>query len=239
VTAEPKTHDSDTTARPTARARALTQRASRLSTLLVAPLLLVGVLGATAAGAMEPAVTAGESRGAIEEETELVWRRLVPDTKDFSILLPGEPSLLVKRNRTIVGQVTESKYLVEMDRGHVSVETHVLPKIAMLLAPPRTVLDRTKEQILKTHSAEEISYTDLADQRYQTTRLVYRPEGPGRALEEVRMILSKNRVYLLTAALPSGEAEREIASRFFDSFRIGPSDLPDDASPAPEAARDQ
>jgi hypothetical protein len=168
-----------------------------------------------------------------------VWRRLVPDTNDFSILLPGHPSLLVKRNQTLVGQVTESKYLVEMDRGHVSVETHVLPKIAMMLAPARTVLDRTKEQILKTHSAEEISYTDLADQPYRTTRLVYQPEGSDRVSEEVRMILSKNRIYLLTAALPNSEAGRELASRFFDSFRIAPSTPSEDASPAPDAGTDQ
>jgi hypothetical protein len=238
VTADPKAHDFDASARPPARVGALAGRAARLSTLLRATLLLVGVLGAAAAGAMEPAVAAGESRGAKEAETGAVWRRLVPDTNDFSILLPGAPSLLVKRNQTIVGQVTESKYLVEMDRGHVSVETHVLPKIAMLLAPARTVLDRTKDQILKTHSAEEISYTYLADQPYRTARLVYRPGGSGRAVAEVRMILSKNRLYLLTAALPSSEAAREIASRFFNSFRIGRSDPSDDASPAPEAARD-
>jgi len=188
---------------------------------------------------MEPAVAAGESRGAKETETGPVWRRLVPDTNDFSILLPGDPSLLVKRNQTIVGQVTEAKYLVEMGQGYVSVETHVLPRIAMLLASDRTVLDRTKEQILKTHSAEEISYRDLPDQPYRAARLVYRPGRSAQAAEEVRMILSKNRIYLLTVALPSGEVAREIASRFFDSFRIGRSDSSDDASPPPEAARDR
>jgi hypothetical protein len=239
VSADPKAHDRDTTARPPSWAGALARRAARLSTLLRTALLLVGVLGATAASALEPGVPAGESAGAKEAETGAVWRRLVPETRDFSILVPGNPSLLVKRNQTIVGQVTESKYLVEMERGHVSVETHVLPKIAMLLAPARTVLDRTKEQILKTHSAEQISYTDLPDQPYRTARLVYRPGGTGQAVEEVRMILSKNRLYLLTAALPSSEAAPQIAARFFDSFRIGRTYPSDDASPAPEAARDQ
>jgi hypothetical protein len=219
VKADSIPHDTDLAAAPPAGARTLARRAALLATALLV----------AAAGVPAPAMAASESEAAKEPETAAVWQRLVPETNDFSILLPGDPSLLVKRNQTIVGPVTESKYVVEVGEGHVSVETHVLPKIAMLLAPARIVLERAKQQILETHSAQEISYTALADSRYRGARLLYRPQGSDLEVQEVRLILSKNRLYLLTAALPSGKAMREIVSRFFDSFRIGRSDPSEDS----------
>ena len=151
---------------------------------------------------------------------EHAWTRFTSETGRFSVLVPGEPSLLERKTTTIIGTLNEWKYLVPLADGAFSVGFHDLPPIAMLLAPTRVVLSRTRDQILTGTEGTEISFVEYDFDGHPGRILAYEAENSEYRYEEVRMILVGRRLYLLTAGRPALEADRSLMDRFFDSFRI-------------------
>ena len=150
---------------------------------------------------------------------EIPWQNFKAESEGFSVALPGDPELIRKTAKTLLGPVKETAYRVQSRVGVFSVELHELPGITALLAPARLVIAKARDSVLEDRSAEQLSFEMVQGEDYPRGILTYRSAGTKFEIEEIHLVLAGKRLYLLAADLLKG-SERASMERFFKSFRI-------------------
>jgi len=147
----------------------------------------------------------------------LEWRRFTPNHGDFSVLMPGEPSIERTGPNPAIGKVEGSQYVVEAaDCGF----------IAMYTAFDREPTDPQRE--LDT-AANNLGLVIGGTCRRQVNKTI---DGyPARELivdfddasvQRVLLILAGNALYQLYVAGPQGIENEEFVAQYFASFRLEP-----------------
>jgi hypothetical protein len=189
--------------------------------------ILLGAAALAAFGAAPaPASAAGPAPSARAGGGAGRWSVFESEAGRFRVELPGEPRLEQSERSTLLGAVSEARYILRLGDIAVVVETHDIPRIATRIVPTRTILDRTRSGVLEDMEAQLVASSEIALQGYPARDFTYRLPSDPPQLERAIAVLVGNRIYLVTGVAPEAPGARPDIARFFASFRFWPEDTP-------------
>lgn len=146
------------------------------------------------------------------------WREFRSDADRFAVLLPGPPVHTVSSRLTAVGRLRSDEFRSMWGEAEFRVEVHEVPVVARWLMSDASLLERAAGDLLEDEEARDVRIDDDADGDPPERRAAYRvPDGRA---GEVRLVLVRERLYILAALWPLAAAEGEGRRRFFSSFEV-------------------
>lgn len=147
----------------------------------------------------------------------------------FEVLAPGAPERLVESRWTLAGRIDEVAYHFEWRGERFGVTYHDLPAIARVIFSPTSLLDRVVDELLEVmQGGRPLRSRDISLAGHPGRAIAYAPQDRPGTVEEVRIFLVGERLYLVEAATRPGEnpgdddagSGEDAAERFFESFRL-------------------
>lgn len=161
------------------------------------------------------AATFGGNAGAAEDG----WHRFRSEEGGFQVEIPGVPVVSRTVEKTFVGDVTNHLFTVQIPSEEFVVEYSDLPRLAMALAGPSTILKKAKDALLKDVRGDALTFRIFRD-RAELSYVGHHEDNPGVA-GFARFFLRGNRIYVLHILLSNGRRiDPDRVNRFYGSFSI-------------------
>jgi hypothetical protein len=169
------------------------------------------------------ALTAGLLAAAVQDAggAEAGWRLFHSREGGFRVEMPGEPVASQSVEKSFVGDVTNHLFTVQLPSEEFAVEYSDIPRLALVLGGPTTILKKAKEALLKDVRAGELTFRLLRHRDNHRAELSYlgRPaDNPG-VVGFARFFLRGDRIYVVHFMLSDGRPiDPDRVSRFLGSF---------------------
>lgn len=180
-------------------------------------ILVLGVLGGLGYLALFVALPSW-----LDERAWANWRIAAPPGGNFRVLMPGEPTLQQKTEKTPAGDVPTNVYVAHMARQNLTFEVGYsdLPEPARQATAEQVekVLDGARDGMIEDSKGKLLDEKPIVLSRYPGRELQIDIPDKGRSL--VRLYFAKTQLYLVAATGPGLQADSAAVERFFSSFRL-------------------
>jgi len=152
------------------------------------------------------------------------WKEYVSGEGKFTVLLPGIPTTGYKPIGTY--SPVSVTYVTNLQLPPVAflIEYFDLPAPPSASSNVKTLLDETRDRVVKSYSMKSVNENDSTFMNYPERQL--KGKLPNGEVFLSRMLLVKQRVYQIAIVVPSDQTILSYITRYFDSFR--PTPLTDD-----------
>jgi hypothetical protein len=156
---------------------------------------------------------------------EPAWHRFRSVAGRFQVLAPSEPRRYVDSHWTMAGRIVEIAYHFDCRGQRYGVTYHDLPRIASILFSDESLLDRVVSELMEVMDGIPLRSRSISLDGHAGRALAYAVRGQRGLVEQVRILLVGQRLYLIEAAsrqqTDQPDPPRDDAvERFFDSFRL-------------------
>jgi hypothetical protein len=136
----------------------------------------------------------------------------------FAVAFPAEPVGERAGRETWAGRMEEGSYEVEGAGLRLRVEFHDVPRMATLVLAAGAILDLAKQGVLDDMKARSASVERASLHGHPGLALRYEPGARPGSIEEARLFLVGERLYVAFARADAPGEAHEIASHFLASF---------------------
>lgn len=140
-----------------------------------------------------------------------------PDGR-FAVAFPAQPDPDRSRRDTWAGRMEEGSYDLDREGLFLRVEFHDVPKMARMLLPPAVLLDLARRGLLADRKAANASSERVSLRGYPGLALRYVPAERPESVEEARLFLVGDRLYVTFARADSDGEPQQAVRRFLASF---------------------
>lgn len=144
------------------------------------------------------------------------WQRFTSEEGRFSIMMPGHPTMSLKRDETPVGEVISRIYTYENTTISLTAEYSDLPGVAVIFGGRKRIYSKSRDAFLEDAKGHEVASLDIRFGAYRGRELIYETATQyGKA----RFILIGKRLYVLQAAMDKGVEDKSPIDRYFETFK--------------------
>jgi len=150
----------------------------------------------------------------------VAWRPYESPSGRFRVLLPASPLPTSGVFETRAGSIRELGVEVETAGLSLKIEHHDLPRLACLFLSDERILDFAASGLLDDRHGRLESAEPALVQGHPGRTLRYSRTDLGNRLEQARLVLVGNRLYIVLARADNASDSRAQIARFFNSFEI-------------------
>ena len=141
----------------------------------------------------------------------------------FSVRLPDLPSVATDSRWTPVGRIHQARYSLTLDDARVVLEHHDLPRVAVLMFPQASILNRARNSLVSDVGGEVLASSDAPRDGRATREVTYTVPGDEGLVERALIQLVDTRLYVLVVTLPRARSGDPRITQLFGSFEVWPS----------------
>ena len=151
------------------------------------------------------------------------WKTFTSEAGSFSVLMPGTPTFSDTTDHTVVGDVGENLFSLDVKEGSFSAEYSDLPRVAVIFDSAKSIYKDAKEGLLKETGASEKKYYIFIHDGMKGRELEYEVPAGGESearTGKARFLLKDKRLYVLVGTVPKKDGDEKLIDRFLDSFKL-------------------